>query len=96
MQSKVKITVKGLVQGVGYRYFCYRKAIEYDICGYAKNLFDGSVEVVAAGNEKFLNDFAGELKKGPPNSFVKAITLEEITPDMRELYDKEFKSFKML
>ena len=96
MHSKVKITVKGLVQGVGYRYYCYRKAIEYEISGYAKNMFDGSVEVVASGNEKLIKEFVNDLKEGPLNSYVKSVFVDEIPPGKPELYDKEYKSFKML
>lgn len=34
----IRIIVKGLVQGVGFRYYCYKTAKEYGITGYAKNL----------------------------------------------------------
>ena len=73
----LKITVSGMVQGVGYRYFCYKKALEYKITGYAKNLFNGNVEVIAQGNEKLLNGFVKELNTGPHYSAVKSLKIEE-------------------
>lgn len=96
MLKKIRITVNGLVQGVGYRYFCYRKAVEYNITGYAKNLFDGSVEVMAVGDESLIMDFVKELKIGPSNSFVKSLTFEELIPDPADKNIKEYKTFKML
>ncbi len=77
MEIRVKAIVKGFVQGVGFRYFCYRKASEYNLNGYAKNLRDGSVEIEAEGNRSLIHDFIKELKKGPVNARVKSVTVEE-------------------
>jgi tRNA pseudouridine55 synthase len=57
--------VYGRVQGVGYRYFVKEKAQSLDICGYVKNLEDGTVEVLAQGREENLQKLIEELKKGP-------------------------------
>jgi len=57
--------VFGRVQGVGYRYFVKNKAKNLDIVGYAKNLVDGTVEVIAQGKEANLQKLISELKKGP-------------------------------
>lgn len=73
-----KIIVSGMVQGVGYRYFCYKKALEYNVCGYAKNLFNGDVEVVAQGESGLVNDFINELKIGPQLSKVNSVNIEKI------------------
>lgn len=78
MQKRFKLNIKGLVQGVGYRYFCYRKAAEYDITGYVKNLIDGSVETDASGEEGLLNEYIKELKTGPQNSNVTSVKIEEL------------------
>jgi acylphosphatase len=74
----IKIIVGGLVQGVGYRYFCYKKAVEYGIQGSAKNLFNGNVEVIAQGEENFINDFIKELKNGSAHSSVKSLNIQDI------------------
>ena len=57
--------VSGRVQGVGYRNFAQKHATALSIKGYARNLDDGSVEVLAMGTKKALNELAGFLRKGP-------------------------------
>jgi len=78
MQIAAKVIVKGLVQGVGYRYFCYRKAIEYEINGYAKNLFNGDVELEIEGEKNMINEFLKELKLGPANAKVNSLLIKAI------------------
>ncbi len=89
MKKRVRINVKGFVQGVGYRYFCYRKAVEFNITGYAKNLIDGSVVIAAEGDADIINDFIEELKKGPRNSKVNSVNIEELT------FKNEFSDFEI-
>ncbi|MCC7174711.1 MAG: acylphosphatase [Bryobacterales bacterium] len=57
--------VQGRVQGVGYRYFVERAAVDLGLSGYARNLEDGRVEVYAAGPPEQLSELAGYLRKGP-------------------------------
>lgn len=90
MQTRVKIKVTGLVQGVGYRYFCYRKAVEYKITGYVKNLFDGSVEVEAEGEKSLIKEFVDQLKIGPRNAHVKSVNVEELE------YENKFPEFSII
>ena len=71
------ITVKGVVQGVGFRYFCYRQAVTYGITGYTKNLFNGDVEILAQGEENALNGFVKEVKIGPRSSTVTSVTIKK-------------------
>lgn len=78
MEKRIKITVKGFVQGVGFRYFAYRKAKEYGLTGYVKNLFNGDVESEAQGDSGLVNDFLNDLKKGPSGSYVKSVIFEDI------------------
>jgi len=72
-----KITVSGVVQGVGYRYFCYKKALEFNVSGYARNLANGNVEVAAQGNDGLVSGFINELKVGPRYSQVKSVNIEQ-------------------
>lgn len=67
---KVVLVVQGLVQGVGYRFFVVEQAKEYHIKGYARNLSDGNVEVIAEGDKGMLNEFIEQLRIGPPSSRV--------------------------
>jgi acylphosphatase len=71
-----KYYVSGVVQGVGYRYFAQRVARELKIVGWARNLEDGRVEVLAAGSSHGLNDFEAELRVGPPRAEVRHMAIE--------------------
>jgi acylphosphatase len=62
--------VYGRVQGVGFRYSTIMQGRKFTLTGYAKNMDDGSVEVVAEGNEERLKKLLAWLKKGPPLSRV--------------------------
>lgn len=84
-----RIIISGMVQGVGYRYFCYKKAVEFNISGYAKNLYNGDVEVIAQGDEGLVSDFIKELKIGPRFSDVKSVNMEKIDSE------KEYKQFSI-
>jgi acylphosphatase len=55
--KRITANVSGRVQGVGYRYFVTDRAREIGVTGYAKNLADGTVEVVAEGAEPDLREF---------------------------------------
>ncbi|MBV5321543.1 MAG: carbamoyltransferase HypF [Sulfuricurvum sp.] len=50
MESFYKITIKGIVQGVGFRPFVYREAIRHGICGFVCNTPDGVI-IEAQGKE---------------------------------------------
>ena len=62
-KAAVKIRVSGRVQGVGYRFFIARIAYEFDLKGYAKNLFNGDVEIFAEGRKEFLEDLLKNAKR---------------------------------
>ena len=65
--------VKGEVQGVGFRWFVMREAQRLGLGGYARNLADGSVEVVSHGPEAALDTLEQHLKRGPPHARVDAV-----------------------
>lgn len=73
MQRRIVALVSGRVQGVGYRAFAKRKAEELGLSGYAENLPDGRVEVVAEGEEDDLKLFIEFLKRGPRLARVEAV-----------------------
>ena len=68
--KRVKFIITGFVQGVGYRYFVYRKAVELGLKGYAKNLHDGTVETVVEGSQEKIDALFHQLKQGPSHSHV--------------------------
>lgn len=60
--------VYGMVQGVGFRYNTQREARRLGVSGYARNLEDGSVEVVASGDKAQVDALITWLKEGGPRS----------------------------
>jgi acylphosphatase len=69
--------IRGRVQGVGFRYFVQRVAVDLGLTGYVKNLEDGRVEVYAAGSEAKLSELESRLWKGPPFADVRGVELQE-------------------
>lgn len=72
--------VAGQVQGVGYRYFVLREAERLGVTGFARNLADGRVEVVAEGSDEALAGLEARLKEGPPFSSVSHVERVAIAP----------------
>lgn len=64
------------MQGVGYRYFAEKQARALGLSGYAKNLADGGVEVLAQGESEALGRFISMLKIGPSAAEVAEVTVE--------------------
>jgi len=75
MTARVHLKISGRVQGVCFRYYCRERAERFDLTGFVRNNDDGSVEVVAEGEEKALGDFVAWCRHGPPGAMVK--TCEE-------------------
>ncbi len=74
--ARAHLYVSGMVQGVGYRYFAIRKASSYGINGFAKNLADGRVEIVAEGDRGIVEEFIKDLKRGPISAHVSDVRIE--------------------
>ncbi|MGL6153966.1 MAG: acylphosphatase [Cetobacterium sp.] len=70
--------IKGLVQGVGYRFTAYLNANKLGINGTVKNLPDGSVEIFAQSNDLTIENFKKYLKIGSGFSHVRYIFQETI------------------
>lgn len=62
--------VRGSVQGVGYRWFVERQAVERGLAGWVANLSDGSVECVAEGPVPLLEELVQALWEGPAGAAV--------------------------
>lgn len=71
------VIITGRVQGVGFRNFTQLNAKQLGLNGYAKNLPNGTVEVVAEGNKSQLDALIALLKKGPRYARVDSLEIEE-------------------
>jgi len=80
MQEKLCIHffISGKVQGVWFRASTQDKAKELGLTGWARNLADGRVEVIACGEADKINALHEWLKQGPPLAKVSEVTREEI------------------
>ena len=78
--KQIKMNVQGRVQGVAFRYMTKIVADTLNIDGYAKNLDDGSVEIMAQGTDENIKSFINKVKASPsPQGRVDHYTLEEIS-----------------
>jgi len=66
----IQISVRGKVQGVGFRYYTKKKAQELNIKGFVQNKPDGSVYIEAEGNDLDVDTFADWCELGPQWSRV--------------------------
>lgn len=73
-----KIIITGKVQGVAFRYSAKSVADNLGITGYAKNLYDGSVEIMASGKEQELNQLLSWCHQGPSRARVEHVEMEII------------------
>ena len=80
--------VSGTVQGVGFRFFVQREANRLGIGGYARNLYDGRVEVLAVGSPTQLDAMKSALERGPRFSSVSGVREEEVQSSSR--YETRF------
>lgn len=69
-----EIKVTGRVQGVGFRYFVLKRAVELSITGWVKNTNDGGVLVMAQGDSADIETFLDYLALGPALARVTHIT----------------------
>ena len=76
-----KFLITGQVQGVFFRASTLRQAEARGLSGHAINLADGSVEVVACGEEVAVDQLERWLQKGPASATVNAVEAETIDPD---------------
>lgn len=76
MKKRVHLNIYGRVQGVLFRDSTRRKAKKEGVFGYAKNLSDGSVEVIAEGEEEKLINLIEYCKRGPLLAKVSQVEVE--------------------
>ncbi len=66
LQKRLTVKVRGRVQGVFFRHAAQIRAGELGLTGWARNEDDGSVTIMAEGNEAKLNEFLDWCRHGPP------------------------------
>lgn len=79
--KKVKINVRGRVQGVGFRFFTYQQAQKLGLVGYVRNLDNGDVEIIAQGDHLQIAKLTKWIENGGPvSSHISHINICELLP----------------
>jgi acylphosphatase len=79
------VTIRGRVQGVGYRAWVEDEATARNLEGWVRNRRDGRVEAVFAGTEDVVSEMIASCRRGPPSARVEAVREDAGTPDMLNL-----------
>jgi acylphosphatase len=81
----LQVTIRGRVQGVGYRAWVEYKAVEIGLEGWVRNRRDGSVEAVFAGPARAVTEMVALCRHGPPTAHVQAVLNEPAAPEQLAL-----------
>lgn len=65
MGKLVKLTIRGKVHGVGFRFSCMEAAYRYGVYGLVRNKSDGTIYIEAEGPEENLDKFVTWCRRGP-------------------------------
>jgi hydrogenase maturation protein HypF len=88
MPGRRKVSIKGIVQGVGFRPFVYRLAKSLHLRGFVRNTTDG-VEIEVEGDEEDLCTFIQTLpKEKPPAARIDSIGTEDLQNTQRQQYEE--------
>lgn len=79
--ESIEITIKGRVQGVGFRYYVKKVAQKLAVKGYVKNMPNGDVLIVGKARKDVLENFLSYCRAGPPMSNVQSVDYQKI-PDV--------------
>lgn len=86
--NALRLEIRGLVQGVGYRWSMVEQARQLGIGGWVRNRRDGSVEAVVAGSAQALEQIVAWARQGPRSAVVASVDVFSV--------DGHFDSFEQL
>ena len=86
---RVRLMIEGRVQGVFFRASTFEQATQLGLKGWVRNCPDGSVEVVAEGERKKIDDLITWCHHGPPRAHVGNVKLQW------ENFQNEFQDFRI-
>jgi acylphosphatase len=89
-RKRAKLIIKGIVQGVNFRYYTQRQAQKYDLTGWVRNLPDGSVAALCEGEEEDVESMIQWCRQGPPSAHVTELIVQT------EAFRGGFQSFSIL
>lgn len=77
--TRVRIALRGRVQGVGFRYFTRGAARKLGLAGWVRNEPDGSVTCEAQGEPTSIEEFTAMVRRGPRFSRVDDLSVEPLS-----------------
>ena len=77
---RVRVTVRGEVQGVGYRYTMRMVARDLGVSGWVRNRRDGTVEAEVEGTPAQVDEVLAWMAEGPPGARVESATVTDTSP----------------
>jgi acylphosphatase len=80
-----RVTIRGRVQGVGYRAFVEHQAMARRLEGWVRNRRDGSVEALLAGPADVVSEMVALCRRGPSSARVEAVEEEAADSDALNL-----------
>jgi acylphosphatase len=86
--ARVRIVLRGRVQGVGFRRFVERVARGAGVAGWVRNRADGSVELVAEGTVDQIETVRAQVRLGPPGAAV--LSFHESAEDEKDPLPRPF------
>lgn len=87
--TRVSVIVRGRVQGVAFRHYTCRQALELGVRGWVRNLPDGAVEGLFEGSDSAVEALLEWCRSGPPAARVESLDIRKAS------YSGEFESFEI-
>ena len=84
MQRRVRLEIRGRVQGVAFRWHAREVAEQLGLAGYVRNLPDGNVVMEAEGAPELVEDMIRWARHGPPAARVLDLGVVELAPNGEE------------
>lgn len=95
MHKQAILKITGDVQGVCYRSYARQNAERLGLCGWVKNMPDGSVEIEATGSESNIREFIDLCRKGPPSANVLGVQVKWANITERAFEQKKTDRFEI-
>ncbi|MGI8968358.1 MAG: acylphosphatase [Chloroflexota bacterium] len=82
--TRVRIRIRGKVQGVSFRYCAQQQAVHLGLAGWVRNCPDGAVEAAAQGDAGAVEQFVAWARQGTSGADVDDVTVERLEPQHNE------------
>ena len=79
----LQVTIRGRVQGIGYRAWLEHQARASELEGWVRNRRDGSVEALFCGPATAVAEMVALCRHGPPSARVERVDVEDLAPQWR-------------